>query len=115
MIAPETAEEVAARLVEAITGGRAISYDSRIGDKEHPELNWSIFGLPDTHEIVVLAEVGDLRLGEAEQSSLLVPAMEERVFGIDVVDQQLANNLSDQLWTEQSPRLIEAIHRSRGA
>jgi len=54
-------------------------------------------------------------LGEAEQSSLLVPAMEERVFGIDVVDQQLANNLSDQLWTEQSPRLIEAIHRSRGA
>ena len=112
MSLPEAAEAVAQRVVEAIANGRAIPYASGIQDKENPNVTWSIVGLPDTHEIAVVARVGELRLGRAEPSSLYVPAMEERVFGIDVADQQLANRLSEGLWTEQSGRLIDAARNS---
>jgi hypothetical protein len=40
--------------------------------------------------------------------------MEERVYGIDVSDQILANELSEALWAEQSERLIAAALRRRG-
>ncbi len=114
MTCPESPEEVASRVIEALVHGQAIDYVNGTTDKEYPEVMWAVFGLPLTREIVVIARVGDLRLGKAAASTLLVPPMEERVYGIDVSDQILANELSDTLWAEQSERLIAAALRRRG-
>lgn len=114
MTIPESPEEVARRVVDAIAQGNVIDYLAGTTDKEYPEVMWAIFGLPLTREIAVVARVGDLHLAKAAPSTLLLPAMEERVFGIDVSDQILANELSDALWAEHSERLVAAALRRRG-
>ncbi len=114
MTTPESPEEVASRVIEALVHGQVIDYVNGTTDKEYPEVMWAIFGLPLTGEIAVVARVGDLRLGKAAPSTLLVPHMEERVYGIDVSDQMLANELSEALWAEQAERLIAAALRRRG-
>ena len=109
----ETAEQVAVRVIVARSAMSAIVYGSGFADKEYPEIVWSICGLPVTNEIVVLAEVGGLKLGKAHQSSLAWPAMVDRIFGIDVDDQRLALWLSAQLWASTSDQLIGEALRIR--
>jgi hypothetical protein len=110
----DSAQETAQQVIEAIVIGQVIAYASGMADKEYPEISWAIFGLPITGEIAVLARVGDLRLGRAAPSPLLIPKMSERVFGIDLADHDLAMQLSGELWEELSPRLIAAALRQRG-
>jgi len=98
----ETAEQIAVRVIVARSDMSAIDYGAGFADKEYPEIVWSICGLPETNEIVVIAivviaEVGRLKLGKAHQTSLAWPAMVDRIFRIDVDDQKLALRLSAQL------------------
>ena len=108
-------EAVASRIAQAIAQGRGIEYGSEMPDKEYPGISWSIFGLPETNEIAVTVRAGNLRLGMIAPSTLIHPAMVDRIFGIDVSDQQLAHSLSDQLWAAHSALLIAQAHGSRSS
>ncbi|WP_295683821.1 hypothetical protein [Nevskia ramosa] len=111
----ESPEEVAVRVSIALSGEAASDYGSGFIDKEYPEIVWSMYGLPDTNEIAVIAEVGSLQLGMAHVSALLWPAMIDRVFGIDVDDQRLALRLSKELWDAHSERFVAEALRVRRA
>lgn len=111
----ETPEEVVTRVQAALAGQSVIDYGSGYTDKEYPEIVWSMWGLPDTNEMAVIAAVGTLELGMAHRSILEWPAMVDRIFGIDVDDQRLAFWLSEQLWNAHSDRLIAEALRIRGA
>ena len=110
----EIPEEVARRVLAAKASSQVIEYLRGSPDKEYPEVLWDIFGLSETGEIAVLARVQGFYVGKAAVSGLLVPPMHDRVFGIDVDDQMLANELSETLWADCSARLIEAALRQRG-
>lgn len=86
--------------------GRLISFCDETPDNQYPQVTWQIFGLIDSNEIAVIARCGDLRLAAIDQSGLLIPPMVDRKFGIDVIDEQLAMQLSDRLWSEHSEQLI---------
>lgn len=109
----ESPEEVAVRVNDAMIGAAVSDYGSGLADKDYPEIVWSIYGLPVTNEIAVIAEVGSLKLGMAYVSALLWPAMIDRVFGIDIDDKHLALRLSKELWDAHSERLVEAALRIR--
>ena len=109
----ESPEKVAARAHTARADKSAIDYGSGFTDKEYPEIVWCMCGLPATNEIVVTAAVGILELGMAHRSSLLWPAMIDRIFGIDADDQRLAFRLSEQLWNAHSERLVAEALRVR--
>jgi hypothetical protein len=109
----ESPEQVATRAADALGSGKAIDYGSGFADKEYPEIIWSMYGLPGTNEIVVVAAVGEIKLGHAHPSALAWPAMVDRIFGIDVDDQRLAFWLSEQLWNARSERMIAEALRVR--
>lgn len=106
----ESPDQAAVRFLEAAASHRAIHYGS-LPDKELPEIQWSVFGLPASNEIAVIASVGALRVGIAQTSDLVHSAMEDRIYGLHVIDGQLAHFLSETLWDAHSHRLIdEAIN-----
>lgn len=109
----ETPEQVARRAHQALEAQSAIDYGSGFIDKEYPEIRWSMCGLVDTNEIVIIAIVGAVQLGIAHRSQLEWPAMIDRVFGIDIADQQLAFWLSERLWSVHSKRLASEALRLR--
>lgn len=102
----QSSEEVVTRIAHAIEQKRAIPFCDPTPDNQYPQVKWRIFGLIETNEIAVLAECGDLKLAACEESGLLFPPMADRIFGIDVMDQELALQLSDRLWSEYSEQLI---------
>lgn len=114
MSASESAEAAALRVAEIIGCEQAIEYAAAMPDNDHPGITWSIFGLPASGEIAVLVRAGTLVLGMVAPSTLLVPTMSERIFGIDISDERLAERLSDELWAEHSARLISAALQHRG-
>ncbi|WP_421793237.1 hypothetical protein [Hydrocarboniphaga effusa] len=109
----ETPGEVAERVAKARNTMSAIDYGSGFSDKEYPEIIWSMCGLTKTSEIVVMAEVGDLKIGKAHRSGLSYPHMVDRIFGIDIDDQRLALWLSSQLWDSNANQLITEALRVR--
>lgn len=108
----ESPDETAARVLEAVAGQWAIDYGS-FPDKELPEIQWAVFGLPASNEIAIVASVGAVRVAIAQSSELLFPAMADRILGMDVLDGQLAQHMSEQLWDAQSARLIDEAIKFR--
>jgi len=106
-------DTVVRRVDEALASSRAIAYCDESPDNEHPEITWQIFGLMDTNEIAVVARCGELRVGICRESGLVYPGMADRIFGIDVSDQQLAMQLCSELWDAASERLTDEAIRLR--
>jgi hypothetical protein len=105
--------DVVARISSAIQDGRAITFCQESPDNHYPEVKWQMFGLIDTKEIAVTARCGDLRFGISQSSWLLYPEMVDRIFGMDVSDQELAAKLADELWRMHASVLIELAQRIR--
>jgi hypothetical protein len=82
-------------------------------DKDFPEIRWTIFGAPNTDEIIVRAQVHGKSFYMAGASPLLYPSMIDRIFGIDIDDHALASSLSNQLW-ERDGAEMRAILASKG-
>lgn len=110
----ETPENVVLRLRAALVARAAIDYGTDIQDKEFPELIWSRYGLPASNEIIVTATIGEVQIGIAAPSSLMWPAMIDRIFGMDVSDAYLSSQLSEQLWLMHGNRLAAEIWKVRG-
>lgn len=77
-------------------------------DKEFPEIRWTVFGAPATNEIIVRAQVREKTYYASAPSQLAYPLMEDRIFGIDVSDNHLAQALSNQMW-EQHGEEMQAV------
>ncbi|WP_292999922.1 hypothetical protein [Nevskia sp.] len=109
----ESPEEIAVRVRTALIDEAASDYGSDFKDKEYPEIVWSMYGLLRTNEIAVIAEVGSLKLGMARVSSVVWPAMIDRIFGVDIEDRNLALWLSKELWDVRSNQLVTEAMRVR--
>lgn len=109
----ESAEAVALRVAAELQAQTAIDYSDDLTDKEYPEITWFQYGLSATNEIAVVARVGREQLGQAEPSTLLIPSMADRIWGMDVDDQRLALWISEQIWKQHSGRLISEALRVR--
>jgi len=88
------------RLEDIVDSDRVICFFSGNPDIEVPGVFWSVFGDPETNEIVVRANKGSLAYYNSAQSELLYPKMDDRRFGIDVMDMRLAEKLSAALWRQ---------------
>jgi hypothetical protein len=91
--------QVMVRLNEAKAAGKAILFGEDLQDKEHAEVTWTQYGLMDSNEVVVVARYRGRSFAIAGPSPLLYPVMADRVFGMDVADEQYAFELSDRLWS----------------
>lgn len=83
-------------------------------DKEYPQVTWCQYGIVPTIEVAVVASCGPLAYFAKAPSWLVVPVMADRIFGTDVVDLQLGQELADQLWERHGPELIAQAMRLRG-
>lgn len=97
------------RIEKAIKQSDTIIFDEEISDKDYPEIKWSIYGLSNSNEIAVKVYVGALSFYIAEKSQLISPPMNDRMFGLDVSDQQLAAQLSNNLWEKHQKELLAEL------
>lgn len=98
---------------EALESNKAISFGPPIADKEHPEIMWQCYGLVTSNEVAVIARCGELEIGACRESGLLYPHMADRIFGMDVADQDLALQLSEAIWSRDGERLLEEARRTK--
>ena len=96
------------RLHRIIESGKALEFFST-EDKEYKNILWTVFGAIETNEVIVRASVNGQHFYHAAPSQLLYPAMIDRRFGIDVVDNALARRLSNELWERDGQSMIKLI------
>lgn len=101
------------RITEIIKAGKAIPFKIDIPDIEYAEIRWSLYGLIDTNEIAVLATCGNKSFAASAVSKLTVPVMADRIWGMDVLDQMLADELGNKLWESHSNKLLQEVDRIR--
>jgi len=106
-------QHVVAQVTELIKSRKAIAFGSDIPDNEYSEISWSQYGLIDTNEIAVIVRCGSKAFAARAQSRLVMPAMADRVFGMDTLDEALAFELGDKLWKIFSDKLIQEVHLVR--
>lgn len=105
-------QHVAGQVAELIKTGKAIVFGSDIPDKEHSEIKWFQYGLIDTNEIAVIVRCGSKAFGARAQSRIVMPAMAERIYGMDALDEALAAELGEKLWKVFSDELIQEVHHT---
>lgn len=86
------------KLADAQLRKQVITFDQGLPDRANKEVLWSLYGLIETNEIVVIARYRDLEFGLAGPSPLIHPGMIDRIFGMDVDDRSFAGSLADALW-----------------
>lgn len=101
-------DERLAKLIEANSTMKFFDSD----DREYPGIQWTVYGLPETNEVVVRVAAAGRAFYKTAPSRLTYPAMIDRRFGIDVMDSQLAGELSNELWEEHGRELKELIKKS---
>jgi hypothetical protein len=101
-------EHIAALIIDLVEAGRVVPYGVDVPDNEYDEICWSQYGLIDTNEIAVLVRNGNKVFGAKAQSGLIVPPMADRVWGMDVLDQEIAFELGEKLWARFSEELVQA-------
>lgn len=97
-----------ARLHAIVTSEEVLEFFTAT-DKEHDQIVWTVFGAIETNELIVRASVNGRHFYRAAQSPLLVPRMIDRRFGIDVVDNALAEQLSNELWVRQGAAMVALL------
>ena len=69
-------------------------------DKERPDILWEVFGDELTEEIVVVATFDEQCFEKRTRSPISHPPMCDRIFGIDMWDDQLAKDMSNEIYDE---------------
>jgi hypothetical protein len=84
---------------------RCIAYFEKITDQENSEVLWSCYGEPDTNQVIVKLEKGNKSFYNAVQSPVVSPPMRDRIWGIDILDEQEAMKLSERMWERYNDQL----------
>jgi len=108
-----TRKNVATMVRAAVQSKQAITFGPPAEDKEHPEITWQCYGLIPSNEIAVIARCGDVEIGACRKSPLLVPVMADRIFGMDVADEEVAMRLSEEIWSSHAEQLLAAAQSCR--
>ena len=99
-------QRCAREILEAEKRGAAIKFfDAQ--DAEHPHVTWTVYGLLKEQEFGVIASNGDFSVGVKERSRILFPPMGDRIFGMDIADQQLTTEMSKKLWILHGEKLAQ--------
>lgn len=96
----------AQRLKSFIRWDQVIPFELDAPSRAHPYIKFSIFGAVTTNELYVRLSNGRRVFVAAVASPLVAPAMADRRFGIDVLDQVAAIQLAETLWKAHSSALI---------
>ena len=102
----EPSRPAAQRLEALIAAKQVIVFVPGIPDKEFPYIICSMWGAIPTNELFVRLTNGEVSFVESIPSPLEVPAMGDRLFGMDADDAQAAGALADQLWERHKHQLI---------
>ena len=97
------------RLNALIASKSVICFFESNADKEHPKIKYDFFGDPKTNELYVRVRAGRLAYVAIDESPLLYPFMADRIFGPDVADYAVAEQLSEVLWDAFSEVLLREI------
>jgi hypothetical protein len=100
--APNDADRFAALLMAEA----CIPYIVDSQDKEYPYITLSVYGAPKTNELFIRLTNGDVSFVEAIPSPLIYPAMADRIFGMDAMDQDTAINHALAMWERHKDALI---------
>jgi hypothetical protein len=95
---PDAAVPAAVRLDRLIQAKSCLVYHEDIPDREYPQIRCSIYGAPKTNELFVKLTNGPVTFVETAESGVLFPPMADRIFGMDVVDHQIAFELAERMW-----------------
>lgn len=106
-------EHVAAQITELLKAKEVIVYGTDMPDNEYSEIRWSQYGLIETNEVAVMARCGNKTFAAKTRSRLEMPAMADRVWGMDVLDRELSFRLADKLWEKFSSELIREVELLR--
>ena len=98
MTTKEESDKVVARLKIQVEARQVIEYDRDRPDNFVPGVFWSSYGVIPTNEIMVVAKAHGEIYGIAARSNLEYPFMADRIFGMDVMDVDTRNELTDKLW-----------------
>ena len=113
MNSKEPTDPVVAAVRKALESNQAITFGPPAEDKEHPQITWQCYGLIATNEIAVIARCQELEIGACQESTLLYPVMAERVFGMDLNDEELAFRMADEIWAQHGERLLTATRKAK--
>lgn len=97
-----------ARLHAIIESKQVLEFFSA-ADKKHGDIQWTVFGAIDTNEVIVRATVNGRHFYRAAPSPLVFPPMADRIFGIDVMDDRLAQHLSGELWQSEGQSMLRLL------
>ena len=86
---------------------RIVRFFQDLPDKEYPFVTCSVYGAPKTNELFVKLSNGELSFVASAPSRLEFPPMEDRIFGLDALDQQDASALAEALWYKHRDALIK--------
>lgn len=102
-------QHVAAQITELLKANKAIIFDNDIPDNQYSEIHWSQYGLTETNEIAVKVTCGSKAFAARARSMLAIPAMADRGWGMDAIDEKLAFELADKLWESFSDALLHEV------
>lgn len=104
-----TEDQEQQRLSDILSRDDTICFLADVPDEIHPDIRWSVYGAVVTNEVIVTAQAGTVIVLRAVPSEVLIPGMADRVYGMDITDQETAARLSDEIWEEQGDHLLQAI------
>jgi len=94
------------RLQRLLQANSCIVYHNELPDPEYPNVRCSIYGAPKTNELFVQLRNGPVAFVAVASSPVGLPAMADRIFGMDVQDHAVAFELADRLWAKHRDELI---------
>ena len=94
------------RLGQLLQANACIVYHEKIPDREFPQVTCSVYGAPKTNELFVRIDNGKVSYVGVVDSPLAYPAMADRIFGLDVLDHEVAFGLAEQLWEKHKTELV---------
>ncbi len=101
-----TGKHVAEEIKRLVKANKVIVFGTDLPENQYSEIRWSQYGIIETNEIAVMVKCGSKAFAAKAKSKLAMPQMAERVWGMDVLDEELAFKLADNLWESSSGELI---------
>lgn len=96
----------AERLACLIGDRQVILFVENSEHREHPYIKLSVWGAIPTNELFIKLTNGVREIVTCAPSLLEYPPMADRLFGMDILDQELAAQLAEKTWELHKHELI---------
>lgn len=104
---PSSTPNDADRLAALLKAEACIPFIVDSADHEYRYITLSVYGAPKTNELFIRLTNGEVSFVEAIPSPLIYPFMADRIFGMDVMDNQAAINHALGMWERHKHALIK--------